>query len=46
MNSTRLEEYKNIKKYIIKDVRNLFRLNKLKAETNHAAKYKEKRYKR
>ena len=32
-----LEEEKNIDENIIKDVRNLFRLNKLKKETNDAA---------
>ena len=30
MKSTRFEEHKNIKENIIKDVRNLFRLKKLK----------------
>ena len=30
MKSRRLEEYKNIEENIIKDVRNLFRLKKLK----------------
>ena len=33
----RLEEYKNIKENIIKEVRNLFRLEKLKKERNDAA---------
>ena len=30
MKSPRLEEYKNVEENIIKDVRNLFRLKKLK----------------
>ena len=34
MKSSRFEVYKNIKENIIKDVRNLFRLKKLKKETN------------
>ena len=37
MKSSRLEEYKNIEENIIKDVRNLFRLKKLKKETKEAA---------
>ena len=37
MKISRLVEYENIKENIIKDVRNLFRLNKLKIETNDAA---------
>ena len=32
-----LKEYKNMEKKIIKDVRNLFRLNNLEKETNDAA---------
>ena len=36
MERSRLEEDKNIKENIIKDVRNLFRLIKLKKETNDA----------
>ena len=37
MKGSRLEEDKNIEENIIKDVRNLFRLKKLKKETNDAA---------
>ena len=37
MNSSTLEEYKNIKENIIKDVRNLSRLKKLKKDTNDAS---------
>ena len=36
MKSSRLEEDKNMEENIIKDVRNLFRLRKLKKETNDA----------
>ena len=42
MGSSALEEDKNIEGNIIKDVRNLFTLNKLKKETNDAA-FKGKR---
>ena len=35
---SRLEEDKNIEENIVKDVRNLFRLKKLKKETNDTAK--------
>ena len=38
MKSSRLEEDKNIEENIIKDVRNLFRLKKLKKETNERYK--------
>ena len=34
MKSSGLEEYKNMEENIIKDVRNVFRLNKLEKETN------------
>ena len=37
MKSSRREEYKNIKENLIKDVRNLFKLKKLKKGTNDAA---------
>ena len=37
MKMSRFEKYRNIKKSIIKDVRNVFRLKKLKKETNYAA---------
>ena len=37
MNSSRITEYKNAKENIIKDVRNHFRLQKLKKETNDSA---------
>ena len=37
MKSSRLEEDKNIEENVIKDVRNLFRLKKIKKETNDAA---------
>ena len=37
MNSSKREEYENIKENIIKDVRNLFTFKKLKQETNDAA---------
>ena len=37
MKIPRLAEYENIEENIINDVRNLFRLNKLKKEINHAA---------
>ena len=34
MQSSKFEEYKNIKENIIKDVRSLFRLKKIKSETD------------
>ena len=34
MKSSRLKEEKNIEENVIKDVRNVFRLKKLKKETN------------
>ena len=37
MESSGLEEDKNIEENIIKDIRNLFRLSKLKKETKDAA---------
>ena len=37
MNSSKREEYENMKENIIKGVRNLFRLKRLKQETNDAA---------
>ena len=37
MKNSRLKEYKNIKGNIIKDVRDLFKLKKLKKETNDTA---------
>ena len=37
MKSPRLEEYKNIEENLIRDVRNLFRLNKLEKEISDAA---------
>ena len=37
MNSSRITEYKNAKQNIIKDVRNHFRLQKRKKETNDSA---------
>ena len=37
MNSSRITEYKDAKENIIKDVRNHFRLQKLKKETNDSA---------
>ena len=37
MKSSRLEDDKNIEENVIKDVRNLFRLKKIKKETNDAA---------
>ena len=37
MNSSRITEYKNAKENIIKDVRNHFRLQKRKKETNDSA---------
>ena len=37
MKSSRIKEYKNIEKNIIKDVRNIFILKKLKKSTNDVA---------
>ena len=37
MKISRREEYKNIKENLIKDVRNLFKLKKIKKGTNDAA---------
>ena len=37
MKNSRLKEYKNIKGNIIEDVRDLFKLKKLKKETNDTA---------
>ena len=35
MKGLRLQEYKNFKENLIKDVRNLFRMKKTKKETNN-----------